>query len=495
MDHKPFLVVEGKGFIQLMKEVVPLYKIRSRETLKKRIDETYEAMSEVFKKYIKEAEHYCITYDIWTETMQNKSLVGVTIHFLENSKLTSGSLGVFELLDKHTAEYVQKRLTDIFQQWNISIDKVTAVVTDNDSMVMKVNKDMFGEKKIIPCFSHTVNLVVMNSLDKSKVASTIISKEREIVKFIKRSVNASDELRKKQRENETKEGQIKKLILDVRTRWNSTYYMLERFMDLVSIIGTILLCRSDAPPMITSSEVGCLREIIQLLQPFERLTKEICRQNYITVSKVIPLISCVRGMLEKYSPSFESTLSLKAEIEKEVSKRFDKLEQCSSLAIATALDPRFKLIHFKDAAAKGKVINYMNNYLTNNLTNIANDSSDESEKGDNTEGDIWSYYKVLTHNNIKNKTKDKTKAETEFHMFMSSPVTLIKGDALEMWNDMKGLFPGLHNLAMIYLPIVATSVPSERLFSEAGATITQERNRLLGTRLSKLLFSNSVLKK
>lgn len=64
-----------------------------------------------------------------------------------------------------------------------------------------------------------------------------------------------------------------------------------------------------------------------------------------------------------------------------------------------------------------------------------------------------------------------------------------------MWDDMKGLFPRLHNLAMTYLPIVATSVPSERLFSEAGATITQQRNSLQGTRLSKLLFLNSLLKK
>ncbi|GBP72859.1 hypothetical protein EVAR_48843_1 [Eumeta japonica] len=39
----------------------------------------------------------------------------------------------------------------------------------------------------------------------------------------------------------------------------------------------------------------------------------------------------------------------------------------------------------------------------------------------------------------------------------------------------------LHNLAIIYSPIMATSVPSERLFSEAKATITQEKNRLLGT--------------
>lgn len=494
MDHKPFSVVEGKGFVKLLKDVVPLYKIPSRETIKKRIDEKYEAMSEAFKHYITGAENYCLTYDIWTETMQNKSFVGITIHFLENSKLKSGSLGVFELFERHTAEYVQRRLYDIFNEWNISIDKVTAIVTD--STVMKVNREMFGEKKIIPCFAHTVNLIVTNSLDKSKVSTLIISKVRKIVKFVKRSVNASDELRKKQKEKGLKEGQIKKLILDVRTRWNSTFYMLERFMELYEMIGAILLFRSDAPSMITANEVGSLREIIQLLQPFERLTKEICGQHYITVSKVIPLVSCLRGMLDKYLPSFETSLSLKAEIDKEVSKRFDKLELCSSLAIATALDPRFKLLHFKDPVAKGKVINYINNYLTSNVsTSVRNESSDESEKGDNNEGDIWSYHKLLTHKNMKKNSNDITKAETEFHMFISSSVTPIKADALEMWDDLKGLFPGLYGLAKTYLPIVATSVPSERLFSEAGATITQERNRLLGTRLSKLLFLNSILKK
>ena len=35
-----------------------------------------------------------------------------------------------------------------------------------------------------------------------------------------------------------------------------------------------------------------------------------------------------------------------------------------------------------------------------------------------------------------------------------------------MSDDMKTLFPGLYSLAMIYLPIVATSVPSEGFFSQ-----------------------------
>ncbi|KAF2886708.1 hypothetical protein ILUMI_19465 [Ignelater luminosus] len=439
-----FSVVEGKGFQQLMKEVVPLYKIPSRETFKKRADDKYEAMSD------------------------------------KKSKLTSGTLGVFELFERHTAEYVQRRLTEIFTDWCVSTDKVTAVVTDNDSTVMKVNRDMFGEKK---------NNTLLRSY----------SKVREIVKLIKRSVNASDGLRKKQRDAGLKEGQTKKLILDVRTRWNSTFYMIERFLEQVSTIGAILLCRSDAPPMLTSSEIGCLREIVQLIQPFERLTKEISGHNYVTVSKVIPLVSCLRGMLENFPPTFEAAISLKIEIQKEAIKRFDKLEHCSSLALATALDPRFKLIHFKDATAKAKVLNYVNNCVKNMQTMLLPpESSDESEKEETTEReiDIWSYHKQLTHDNMKNKTmdRDNRKAESEFHMFVSSPVTPIKGDPIEIWDDMQTVFPCLYKLAMKHLPIVATSVPSERLFSEAGTIITRERNRLLGSRLSKLLFLNSVMR-
>ena len=99
---------------------------------------------------------------------------------------------------------------------------------------------------------------------------------------------------------------------------------------------------------------------------------------------------------------------------------------------------------------------------------------------------------------MKNKSSltsaTETISETEVQMYLSSPVTPIKQNAIEIWEDMKKLFTKLSKIAMFYLPIVASSVPSERLFSEAGATITQDRNRLLGTRLSKLLFLNSISK-
>lgn len=78
--------------------------------------------------------------------MQNKSFIGVTIHVLDKSQLLSGTLGVFEMTESHTSAYIHQKLAAIFAEWNISVDKVSAVITDNNSTVMKVNREMFGEK-------------------------------------------------------------------------------------------------------------------------------------------------------------------------------------------------------------------------------------------------------------------------------------------------------------------------------------------------------------
>jgi len=40
--------------------------------------------------------------------------------------------------------------------------------------------------------------------------------------------------------------------------------------------------------------------------------------------------------------------------------------------------------------------------------------------------------------------------------------------------------------------MVATSVPSERIFSKAGQVMTDIRNRLTGDNLNKLLFLGSL---
>ncbi|CAI6346412.1 unnamed protein product [Macrosiphum euphorbiae] len=67
-------------------------------------------------------------------------------------------------------------------------------------------------------------------------------------------------------------------------------------------------------------------------------------------------------------------------------------------------------------------------------------------------------------------------------------MTSLSVDPLEQWEDMKNVFPLLYKQARINFSVVASSVPCERLFLKAGATMNQARNRLTSSRMEKLLF-------
>lgn len=63
------------------------------------------------------------------------------------------------------------------------------------------------------------------------------------------------------------------------------------------------------------------------------------------------------------------------------------------------------------------------------------------------------------------------------------------------WSQRHSLtYPNLAPKALKLLTVLATSVPSECLFSKVGETIAEKRNSLQGKRLSTLLFLQSVNK-
>lgn len=124
---------------------------------------------------------------------------------------------------------------------------------------------------------------------------------------------------------------------------------------------------------------------------------------------------------------------------------------------------------------------------TSTDTTTNNDEENSSE----VKFDLWSL-----HRNLSNKNNDKkmvnTTSRNELRAYLNKPLINIQDDPLKHWEEIKISFPRLYKLAMKYLLIPATSVPTERLFSKAGATVTKSRNRLSGETLSKLLFLQSL---
>lgn len=332
-------------------------------------------------------------------------------------------------------------------------------------------------------------MIVDSSLKNTSTAITsIIDKVRNIVKWVKNSVIQSDKLRQIQIDSGVPEGCTKKFILDVKTRWNSLYYMIDRFLDMSKIAAQLLLDAKDSPELVVGQEIEILKQLIPLLQPFEFVTRESSGQNYVTLSKIVPMINCLTSQLTKFSSPIDCVTQLQIKLLAECKKRFGLIEFNNLAALATILDPRFKNIHFQDANACGRAIQKLKTFIKDDTTMSTSGSEDETAIED---FDFWSHHEQLA---VGQKRRRASSKADEVSIYLANPVCALKANPLEEWEDLKPVFPALYKQARIYLNIVGTSVPCERLFSKAGATDTASRNRLTGKHLEKLIFLGSTTK-
>lgn len=111
--------------------------------------------------------------------------------------------------------------------------------------MIKASEIAFGKKRHIPCFAHTLNLVAQKVIENVKKLNILLSKVKTIVTWFKHSVLVSDELRK------ATASKPLKLIQEVPTRWNSSFYMIERFLELRPIVNDFVNRHTSTPVMVT----------------------------------------------------------------------------------------------------------------------------------------------------------------------------------------------------------------------------------------------------
>ena len=84
----------------------------------------------------------------------------------------------------------------------------------------------------VGCFIHTLQLCINDSLFSQRSITDILAKVRTVCKHFGHSVVAKEKFKEIQAELGIK---VNALIQDIKTRWNSTYYMLERYNEQKSV--------------------------------------------------------------------------------------------------------------------------------------------------------------------------------------------------------------------------------------------------------------------
>ncbi|KAK6196399.1 hypothetical protein SNE40_001632 [Patella caerulea] len=228
VDLRPINIVNCEGFKNFVAALNPDYILPCRTTITKHVHLLYD---QVKQDVIKELDnrYISLTSDIWT-SITNHAYISLTAHYLTDDwKLENKLLATRLMANKHTGVNIASYLTDLAKEFNIK--DITAVVTDNAAnmrvALRHVNDVMENETTVehTGCFAHTLQLAVNDGL-KLNAIDRVLGAARKLVGHFNHSVVATETLLKVQGSDP------KKLIQDVATRWNSSYFMLRRLLEL-----------------------------------------------------------------------------------------------------------------------------------------------------------------------------------------------------------------------------------------------------------------------
>lgn len=274
----PLCAVEYPAF----KKILLPYKIAlekhghhlsvNRENMKELIRNRANKIKEVIKLEC-EKKVVCLMVDI--ASRWNRSVLGINVAYVHNGETCIRTIGMHTLKVSHTAKNIRDVINQNLTVYGIKLSQIYAITTDNGKNLIKcialldedyqnqkeppiesTNNDELddddaddGEEEIeenifdetyysdllsnvrslftnevsytdliqgLSCAAHCMHLVVTKAIDKCQTVTTLINSCRSLAKA----------LRKPTIRNKLETAKLNNAILDVETRWNSTYNMV-----------------------------------------------------------------------------------------------------------------------------------------------------------------------------------------------------------------------------------------------------------------------------
>ena len=541
IDNQPFTIVEDQGFIELLAHLQPKYMIPSRRYFSEvMLPNAYEDVKSQISAELdsQNAPYLSFTSDVWTSPHSVESFISLTCHWITSDyERKNGVLFAKHFPASHTGENIERMINSMMTQWGIDDERQHILVRDGAAN-MVLGTRLAGIESA-HCFLHILNLVVKDAIFSQKRVGDICAKVRRISTHFNHSSVGHNELKQIQSEKGIKTPLFP--VQDVSTRWNSTYLMLERAFTLKREI--LLYTAEHDLPMLSVSEWDTVEKLIRVLQPFYEITKQVSSE-YSTLGDVIPHVIALKRYLSK-SASEVGIITTKRELLSALENRLLSTSEGLNIlnernyVLTTFLDPRYKLKFMKDK--KEQVKSWLLDEIRCNMEKGSKDSEGNEESnlsinrfnkpndledtavqenstnsesqpkpmslkeeihrdflncyGDNSDEDdemqehcTGSTSRLLKRQRSRGAVDSLSEIAYEIDKYANSETAERDQDLMKLWKDSALLFPTLAKVARKYLSCPASSVYSERLFSEAGNVYEEKRSRLLPRTGEQLLF-------
>jgi hypothetical protein len=534
-DEMPFIAVEGRGFQKFMSIVEPRFKVPSRITMMRDCVKMYlKTKSDLKQMFITTGQRVCVTTDTWT-SIQNMNYMCVTAHFIDSTWKLHKRLLAFRLVGDHRGITIGRELYECLLEWGIG-SKILTVTADNASS-NETALDWFRRRTIdhkqivcghdflhVRCSAHVLNLVVRDGLN--DVDDSIV-RVRNAVKYVKSSPKRLERFKScaSQREVECQSS----LVMDVPTRWNSTYCMLEvaekykKAFDLLQeedeafmshMLDTSGGRRGLGPP--TDDDWKKISCFVKFLKVFYDVTMKISGSLYSTSNLFFRELCIIHKHVKEYAQSSDPLLGAMA---RRMKVKYDKywgdfVEINRLLFVAVILDPRYKMATFEFWCRKNLLTEMAEQLLALLKDDIDRlfDQYARASSGfgrNSTMSGVDEVQSRRSHGSTSVEVEDEDPLISEFResqnllecknemeRYFQEGVESSRPnfDILNWWKVNSTKFPVLSEIARDVLAIPVTTVASESAFSTGGRVLDPYRSSLAPKTVEALICTQNWLR-
>ncbi|PIA55464.1 hypothetical protein AQUCO_00700036v1 [Aquilegia coerulea] len=488
----PFNVIEELEFASMIKEsFCPQFVAFSRHTVRSDIVKVFKEEKTKLKEVLLAFDRkICLTSDLWTSN-QNLGYCSITAHYVDKYwKLQKRIVSFCNIDSPHTGDAISTFIIDKLNKLGI-FEKIFSISLDNASsntVAFSILKTILpglplnGRLSHVRCCCHVLNLIVKDGLSDDGFKEPI-HRIKENLGFIFGSTQRYQHFR----DACTNAGlPPKRLPVDVKHRWNSTYEMLNEALPYYNVIKSYLKDKA-CPEVVLDSDWLLANMLRDFLHVFVEATEYFSGVYYTTSNSVINHLYAISVIFQRYR-HVQEFMGLVRSMEIKFLKYWGKTPTLFS--IAYILDPRAKYaaldiiisgtkcvdtsesVHNEIFRLYDEYVVISQNNVVDTPTSSANNVATSSTSGYNS---AWAFLQTQI-NNVSGS------ASNELQRYLSEPILTEfdkEFDVLSWWRANKQRFPILSMMARDVLAVPVSTVASESAFSAGRRVLSDYRSRLV----------------